>query len=182
MHIISGKYKGHKLSIPKTHIHPTMDRVREAIFSMIRDRLNDAVVLDIFAGSGSLGLEALSQGAKICHFVDKSFKSINCIEKNLIKLNINNNVKVIKNSTLNFLTKCNENYYDIIFVDPPYRSKVINDIVKEIFTLNILKQEGLIVAECRVDENLSNIKNSYIKTKIYGDTKIFIIKKRINNE
>lgn len=176
MNIISGKFKRYKLkNIPKTNIRPTMDRVKESIFAMIRDRLNNAIVLDLFAGTGGLGIETLSEGAKNCHFVDKSYKSIKCIKENISKLGIEN-AKVFKNSVLSFIPKCEQNFYDIIFIDPPYEKKVITKIVKMIYEYQILKSKGLIVAECGIDEDLSELNEEITKTKIYGDTKISLIK------
>ncbi|MCK4339678.1 MAG: 16S rRNA (guanine(966)-N(2))-methyltransferase RsmD [Candidatus Cloacimonetes bacterium] len=180
MHIISGKFRGQKLNVPKAHIRPTMDSVREAIFSMIRHRLDNAVVLDLFAGSGSLGIEALSEEAKICHFVDNSFKAIRCIEANINKLHINKNVKVSQSSALSFINRCESNYYDMIFIDPPYKSKIVAKIVDVIFEKDILKFDGLVVAECSKDEDLSKIKDKIIKSKIYGDTMISLISRGIN--
>ncbi len=177
MNIIAGKFKGQKFKVPKAHIRPTMDKVREAVFSMIRDRIANSVVLDLYAGSGSFGLEAISQGAKICHFVDNSFKATRCIKRNLNKFCITNNVKVFESSVLSFINRCDSNYYDIVFVDPPYNAKVISKIVKVILEQNILKSGGVIVAECRMDEDLSKIKDRIIKSKTYGDTKIFLISK-----
>ena len=157
-----------------------MDSIKEAIFSMIRHRLDDAVVLDLFAGTGGLGIEALSEDAKICHFVDKSFKAIKCIEANLNKLNINKNVKVFQSSAISFINRCESNYYDIVFIDPPYRARVISKIVKVIFEQDILKSDGLIIAECSKDEDLSEIKDKIIKSKVYGDTMISLISRGIN--
>ncbi|MBC8313399.1 MAG: 16S rRNA (guanine(966)-N(2))-methyltransferase RsmD [Candidatus Cloacimonetes bacterium] len=177
MQIISGKFKGYKLKkIPKTNIRPTMDRVKESIFAMIRDRLNDAVVLDLFAGTGSLGIEALSEGSENCHFVDKSYKSTKCIKENISILGIEN-AKVIKNSAQKFIPNCRQNFYDIIFIDPPYEKKIITKIIEMIYEFKILKPNGLIIAECGIDENLAELNGKIIKTKIYGETKISFLRK-----
>ena len=176
VHIISGKFKGYKLKqIPQTRIRPTMDRVRESVFSMIKDKVDEAVVLDLFAGSGSLGLEVLSEGGRVCHFVDNSFHATRCIKENLNKLRITDNVKVVKSSALSFIKRCEQNYYDIIFVDPPYKAKVIIKVVNTIYEQGILKADGLIVAECGIDEDLSELEHRILKTKVYGDTKISLI-------
>ena len=175
MRILTGKFKGYKLKVPKSHIRPTMDSIREAIFSLIRYKLENAIVLDLFAGSGSLGIEALSEGAKICHFIDNSFKSIRCIEANINKLQININVKTFQSSAINYIKRCKQNYYDIIFMDPPYKANVITEIVNVIYENNIFKSDGIVVAECRKDEDLSEIKGKIIKSKIYGDTRITLV-------
>ena len=177
MRFITGKFRGQKIDIPKSNIRPTMDKVREAVFSMIRDKIANSVVLDLYAGSGSFGLEAISEGAKICHFVDNSFNATRCIKRNLNKFGITNNVKIFESSVLSFINRCDSDYYDIVFVDPPYNAKVISKIVKAISEQNILKSDGVIVAECRMDEDLSKIKDRIVKSKTYGDTKIFLISK-----
>jgi 16S rRNA (guanine966-N2)-methyltransferase len=155
-----------------------MDRVKESIFSIIRDRVSEAVVLDLFAGSGSLGLEALSEGARECHLVDNSFQAVRCIKENLNRLHITENVKVINCPSMSYIKRCEQNY-DIIFIDPPYKKKLITKVVETIFSKGILKSDGIIVAECGIDEDLSELNNKILKTKIYGDTKIAILGKRV---
>ena len=126
MRVISGKYKGKNLiGFDIDGTRPTMDRVKESLFGIIQNYIKDSVVLDLFAGSGSLGIEALSNGASSCYFFDNNIELINIIKKNTIDMNgvhimksdYKNSLELLKNSNIKF---------DIIFLDPPYKLKLIN--------------------------------------------------------
>jgi 16S rRNA (guanine(966)-N(2))-methyltransferase RsmD len=151
-----------------------MNRVREGIFAMIRDRLPEAEVLDLFAGTGSLGIEALSEGARLCHFVDRSSLSIRCISNNVKKLNISNKVKIIKSPVMSFIARCKDKY-DIIFADPPYRHKDIDKVTESLAMRNLLKPKGLLIVETDAKENILPPEGYTVKQKFYGDTQIAII-------
>ena len=176
MKIISGKYKGRKLlgyNIDGTR--PTMDRVKSSLFDTIQDYLSDALVLDLFAGSGALGIEALSQGAKFIYFVDNNIKILNILNKNIDNINIGTYTKVIKSDYLYFL-KNTELKFDIIFLDPPYNTDFIINALDIINKRNILNKNGIIVCE---SDNLDRINTSnykVIKNKKYGDKYIVILK------
>ena len=176
MHIISGTHKGRKLDVPKSAVRPTMDKVREAIFSIIRSEVSNAKVLDLFAGSGSLGLEALSEGAKRCDFVENSYKVIKILQKNISKLTFDELSQIHNCSAFSYLKNCTK-IYDIIFFDPPYKREVASKIIESIFINNVLSDDGIIVAETRKSEDISKFDKFIIKEKIYGDTKVAILKK-----
>ena len=176
MHIITGTHKGNKICVPKGDVRPTMDKVREAIFAIIRSEVAHANVLDLFAGSGSLGLEALSEGAERCDFVENSYKVIKILQKNINNLTFEKYAHIHNCSVFSFLNNC-ATVYDLIFFDPPYEREFACKIIKAIYMNNILSNEGIIVAETEKSEDLSEFENFIIKEKIYGDTKVTIIKK-----
>ena len=125
MNIIGGIYKGRTIAIPKgAKIRPTSNKVREALFNILGGKVPDAAVLDLFAGSGSLGLEALSRGARRAVFVDNDSRCINTIKKNIKKLGIEGDIKVMQLNAAQGIKKLhnNEAKFDLIFMDPPYFS------------------------------------------------------------
>ena len=174
MKIISGKYKGRVIKgFEIVGTRPTMDRVRESLFATIKPYLQDAVVLDLFAGTGSLGLEAISNGAKEAIFVDKNHK---CIES------IKNAINVIKPDEE--VTLINKDYQealkglkkvDIIFLDPPYHENILNKAIEMIEKLDILKNDGLLIAEYDKEKPICSY--NLTKEKKYGDKHINIYKK-----
>jgi len=146
MRIISGKFKGRKLSCAdgKT-TRPTMDFIKEAMFSIVYD-FSGKQVLDLYAGSGSLGIEALSRGAASVDLVEFSTKAIAEIFKNLQAIGISNGIKVKKKKVDDFVKKCGKKY-DVIFVDPPYQKNLINKTLRLILEHELLTEEGIIILE-----------------------------------
>ena len=171
MKIISGKYKGRNIkgfNIDGTR--PTMDRVRESLIATIQAHLKDATVLDLFAGTGSLGLEAISNGAKKVIFVDKNRICINSIKEFINKINIEEEVKLINKNYKEALKEVEK--IDIIFLDPPYHENLLNDSIKRIEELDILNKNGLIIAE--FEEEIPICSYELIKEKKYSDKHIKI--------
>ncbi|MEG2311457.1 MAG: 16S rRNA (guanine(966)-N(2))-methyltransferase RsmD [Bacilli bacterium] len=175
MRVISGKYKGKNLlgfNIKGTR--PTMDRVKESIFAMIQINIKNSVCLDLFAGSGSMGIEALSNGAKKCVFVDNNITAITIIKKNTEF--VKEDIKIYNLDYKQALNKFgNDNLkFDLIFIDPPYDNNIIENIIKQIDELNILNKNGLIICEstvCLIDYF------SCIKTRKISDKWIKIYRK-----
>lgn len=170
MRVISGKYKGKILTgFNINGTRPTMDRVKESMFAMIQNNLKDKVVLDLFAGSGSLGIEALSNGAKICYFVDNNKIAIDTIKRNTIGIE---NKVIIKKDCFEALKEFDLKF-DVILLDPPYHDNLMNNVLNKIKEYDLLNKDGIIV--CEVEED---IKTSYkvIKEKKYGNKKVFILK------
>lgn len=166
MKVISGKYKGKKLdgfNIDGTR--PTMDRVKESVFASIQDYIRESVVLDLYAGSGNLAIEALSNGAKKAYLVDISNDAIKVINNNIKSLNIDNAVVLkedAKDALINFIN--NNKTFDIIFLDPPYETDEIDKILSIINdNISLLSQNGLIVCETTKSINY----DKYTKLKIY---------------
>lgn len=182
MRIISGTNKGMKLYAPEgDKVRPTSDKIKESIFNIIGPLDQDAKVLELFAGSGGVGIEFLARGAKHCTFVDKSRKSLNYVKKNLDLCSFKDRTTLIMGDyekAIEDLSKNNEKF-DYIFADPPYALNLSNNIFKRIFECNILKFGGLLIIES--DKSEKTIDNTYTsvveyKEKIYGRTRISLIR------
>lgn len=150
MKIISGTLKGRNIegyNIEGTR--PTMDRVKESLFGMIQDYIKDSTVLDLFAGSGNLGVEAISNGAKIAYFIDNNPEVIKVLNKNIANLDIKSKSRVILSDWKKALnTFATQNIkFALIFIDPPYAYDVYEKILNKVSTLNLLSDNGLIIME-----------------------------------
>lgn len=180
MKIISGKYKGRNvLGYDIVGTRPTMDRVKESLFAMIQNYIDDSICLDLFAGSGNLGLEALSEGASSCTFVDNNKIAVKTIKDNLTMLDIENCNIYLKDFKI-FLKETKDNY-DLIFIDPPYKTNFIKDALILIEKYNLLTNNGLIVLESDSKSKL-DYNNSYykiFKERKYGDKYILILTKLV---
>lgn len=177
MRVISGKYKGKNLiGFDIDGTRPTMDRVKESLFGSIQSYIKNSVVLDLFAGSGSLGIEAISNGAKVCYFSDKNKELIKIIEKNVI--GFDDEIHIMHDDYNDVLNNLKEINFDVIFLDPPYKLNLINDCINIITQNKLLNQDGIIVCEYET-ENIEFDKKIYkiIKYKKYGSKKILILKK-----
>ncbi len=173
MRIIAGRFKGRKLFFGNKKEHrPTQDRVKESLFNMIQDHCHGSIVLDGFAGTGSLGLEALSRGAKKVIFIDKD-----CffIKKNTTWIDDTDSFQIHKLSLLNYLNST-EQKFDIIFLDPPWnQTKLYDDTLKLIFEFDILTKNGLIICEHPKDIVINELNlNKQIKT--IGRTSLTILR------
>ena len=185
MKVISGTLKGR---IIKGHniegTRPTMDRVKESLFASINSYIKGSIVLDLFAGSGNLGIEAISNGATKCYFVDNNRVCTKTINENITNFNIKDKCTILNldyKKALNYF-KDNNIKFDLILVDPPYKYENINEILDIISNYNLLNNNCIIVLEYQKD-NLNNISNSYelLKYKKYGDKYISIYKFHQNN-
>lgn len=181
MRIISGKNKGKKLYAPDgVSVRPTTDKIKEAIFNMIGYIDEESIVLDLFAGSGSVGIEFLARGAKECIFVDYSRKSLSYVKKNLELCNFINNSKVIQSNyekaIIDLYNK--KRQFDFIFADPPYDLNCSYNIVEKVLKYNLLKPDGLLIIEGDKTEKEIEYKDNIIKykEKLYGRTRISIVK------
>ena len=183
MRIISGINKGKKLYAPEgAQVRPTGDKIKEAVFNIIGPIDEEAVVLELFAGSGSVGIEFLARGAKHCTFIDVSRKSLNYVKKNLDLCNFNNKAKIIlsdyEKAIIN-LSKNNEKF-DYIFADPPYALNLSNNIINKVFEFDIIKSGGLLIIETDKSEKVIDNKDTNMikyKEKIYGRTRISLIRR-----
>ena len=182
MKIISGIFKGRTIKgFDIEGTRPTMDRVKESLFGTIQNYIPDSVVLDLFAGSGNLGFEALSNGANFAYFNDINVKCTNLITKTIKDLNIEDKTKVFNmnyKKCLEYLIQ-NKIMFDLIFLDPPYKMEELNYIVKKIYDNNLLNENGLII--CEVDSLYLDINYlDKIKEKKYGNKYIIIYKNKID--
>lgn len=172
MRVISGKRKGKKLCGPKSNnIRPTEDRIKESMFNIISPIIEKATVLDLFAGTGSIGIEFLSRGAEKAIFVDNSIGSIQLINKNLNLTGFEADATVIKMDGLKALNIFSDKglKFDYIFMDPPYDNiELYNKALEKISSLNILKNNGILIAEHNV---------SLLLREKYGDLMITDIRK-----
>ena len=181
MRVISGKYKGRNLKgFDINGTRPTMDRVKESMFSMINLHIKDSIILDLFSGSASLAIEALSNGAKEAYLVDNNIIAINTIKENINNLNIDN-VYIYKSDSIKKLYEFinDGKVFDIIFLDPPYSANLLEDILTIINSnINLLSNNGLIVCETTkdIDYNLYNNLKIY-KERKYSDKKVVILRK-----
>ena len=180
MKVISGKYKGRNLEgFDLDGTRPTMDRVKESLFGMIQNYVDDSVVLDLFSGSGNLSIEALSEGAKYAYSVDSNYKAIKTIKKNIDTINITD-IDVLNMDYIEALKYFNNKdiNFDIIFLDPPYKTNYIEKSIKLIDKYDLLKDDGIIVCESdSLDKIVYTEKYKSVKDKKYGDKYIVLLKK-----
>lgn len=147
MRIISGKYKGRQIQSSRDRsIRPTTNKIKEYIFELLGDAVHDALVLDLFSGSGSLGIEAVSRGARGITFVDVSQNSLRVLRKNLENLKIAEPVYTVKRDVIQFLKK-NRQPFDLIFADPPFKWAKFDDMLPLIFKPEVLSDNGIFVLE-----------------------------------
>lgn len=150
MRVISGLCGGRRLETPADNsVRPTTDKVKEALFSSIQFELEGAAVLDLFSGSGQLGIEALSRGAKSAVFVDKSRASLELTKRNLAACSLNGTV--ISSDSLIYLEKCAERF-DIAFLDPPYKTGLLQKALP--LVSEVMNEGGVICAECPFGEEV----------------------------
>ena len=177
MYIIAGKLKGKKLASCKTDsIRPAMALVRKSIFDTLQNFIQDANVLDLCAGSGVLGIEALSRDAKQLTLVDSDRESIRLIKKNLELCNVS--AKVIHGQLPKALNKLKDEKFDLIFLDPPYgKSLFIEETLEKLYTNKMLAKEGLILIESELKSNYKLPEGlALYKEKTFGNTKITFLK------
>jgi 16S rRNA (guanine(966)-N(2))-methyltransferase RsmD len=174
MRIISGKYKGKKIELNIDTTRPTMDRVKESLFGTIQNYVKDSIVLDLFAGSGNVGYEFLSNGSKSCYFIDNNPKVIEALNK--VKKELNEvNAYIIRSDFKDYLNSTNVKF-DIIFLDPPYQNNFITPAVKLIKEKDLLNKGGIIICEYE-KEIIDTLDYEVIKEKRYGSKNIMILKK-----
>ncbi|BCX13873.1 MAG: RNA methyltransferase [Candidatus Dojkabacteria bacterium] len=171
--IISGKFKNQKLKVPQ-NARPVTDRIKTSIFDTLGELIKNAQVLDLFAGSGSFGFEALSRGANFCVFVDNDSEATNIILQNAQKLKLQqDSFRVVKSSFKKFIKNCSEKF-DIVFIDPPFNNlnSLVLDEVDEILNTN-----GIIILKWPSSQSLNQTKYFLILEKTLGSNKIYFLKK-----
>lgn len=182
MRIIAGRWRGHPLvSFKADHIRPTTDRVKETMFNMIQFELDGARIVDLFCGTGNLGLEALSRGAAHVLFVEKHPKSLHITKENLAKLKVPREEYAIKaQDVIRFLKTYDAEPFDIIFADPPFTEKMAHDVMlaanesKAFGPTTLMTIESL--AQERIDEDYGNI--ARVDSREYGDKVLSFFRKK----
>jgi 16S rRNA (guanine966-N2)-methyltransferase len=180
MRVIAGDAGGLRLAVPKRGVRPTMDRVKAAIFSSLGDAVIDAQVLDLFAGSGALGIEALSRGAASVLFVEEDRQSVEVIEKNLAKTKFEGRIR--QQDVFEFLRiSSGTEKFQIIFADPPYEKTKSGERFTEKLLANetlprLLNRDGIVVLEKRPGEALPETKVwRVVRQKKYGATEVLFL-------
>ncbi|MCJ7689993.1 MAG: 16S rRNA (guanine(966)-N(2))-methyltransferase RsmD [Clostridiaceae bacterium] len=187
MRIIAGSARGRKLLSPiGMGTRPTLDRIKESMFSIIQNKIRGSIVVDMFSGTGSLGLEAASRGATMCYLKDMGDTTFEMLQKNVDTLKFNDKCKCLKGDTYKYMQQFADEkiVFDIIFIDPPYAKDMIPPAIEIIATNGLLNKDGLII--CKIDSSEDIYQgNSIINLsdlRKYGNTSVLIYEyKETNN-
>ena len=177
MRIISGIYKSRAIKAPNPKFtRPTTDKVKETLFNILSNQIDfeGTRVLDLYAGSGSLGLEALSRGAEEVHFVESNFSVFKVLMSNIKSLDVENECRVFKKSVLKFTLSSVQKNYNLIFADPPFFKYDIHEVVKNILDRNFLSKGGIFIIERSIQTMQKDIEGFGVKPfKQIGDSLIY---------
>ena len=179
MRVITGTARGTKLLTPEgLHTRPTSDRVKEAVFSAIQFEIAGARVLDLFAGTGQLGIEALSRGASYAVFTDNDEKAVRLIKENLNRAKFNDCATVIRSDYLSYLRSTRDKF-DLIFLDPPYKENFLEIAIRTISEIDILRNRGIIICEKTAERIIDGDFADLVRMKEYryGSTSVVLYRK-----
>ena len=181
MRIISGKARGTKLyTLEGDTTRPTLDRIKESIFNIIQNRIKDSTFLDLFAGSGAMGLEAASRGAKKAILCDKNKNAMQIIKRNIEKTHLEQNVQTYLDDYENILKTKIKEKIDIIYIDPPYNSNFAINSIKIILEKNLVTKDSIIMIETdrknEIEEELKNIEIEIVDERKYGKAEIIFLR------
>ena len=188
MRIISGTAKGTKLyTLEGLDTRPTLDRVKESLFNIIFNQIKDSVVLDLFSGSGAIGLEFASRGAKQVYLCDNSKKAFEIIQKNVTKTHLEEKVNLYNCDFKDLIKKISNKKFDIIYLDPPYKTDFIKIAICELLKNNNITDDSLIIAETDEEEKIIRQieelkKIDIIDKRKYGRAHILFLKKMNGKE
>ena len=172
--VISGSARGLKLNTPgDDRVRPTTDRVKESMFNIVQDWVHDSQVLDLFAGSGALGIEALSRGASQAVFCDNSLDSIKIIKSNIEKARVADRSQIVSGDFKRCLRdmEAKNQSFDMIFVDPPYYEGLFEEVLDTIRSCKILKKDGIVIVEHDAKKPIGQVEGLEVyKEKKYGIT------------
>jgi 16S rRNA (guanine(966)-N(2))-methyltransferase RsmD len=183
MRVIGGSAKGQKLKTIKNYkIRPTSSKVKEALFDILGNRIENRIGLDLFAGSGCLGIEAISRGASKITFIEKDKGGFYILRENLIRCGFKNHVYNIINTSvdrgINLLSRKNEKF-SLVFLDPPYMQGLSEKTINLLISKDIIEEGAIIAVEHFYQEKLPSFKIiKTIKTRIYGETQITILERK----
>ena len=183
LRIISGKARGTKLNtLEGIETRPTLDRVKESLFNILQNRIYASKILDLFAGSGAIGLELLSRGAKEAILCDNSYKAVQIIKENVIKTHFEDQTKIINNDYKNTLDMLKDEKFDIIFLDPPYESQFDIQAIKIIIDNDMLSKEGIIILETDNEkekkEMIDKLDINVYDLRSYGRVSLFFLNRK----
>ena len=183
MRILTGTLRGKPILFrPNARLRPTADKVRKAIFDILKDKVPDSTVLDLFSGTGALGFEALSQGAKEATFVEADERQARQIGENAVRLGLDKACRVISKDAFRALYLLNEQgkSYDIVFLDPPYEKGLGSSALAMISAGRIVHEDSLVVMESRAKEREPDVGKGLerLKSRVYGQTRILIYRMR----
>ena len=174
MRVITGIARGRKLKeLPGLETRPTTDKVKESVFNIVQFDIEGRRVLDLFGGTGQMGIEALSRGAASCTFVDVRKEAAGVIRANLEHTGLAGLAKVVQGDYLAFLTGCREKF-DLVFLDPPYASGLLDRALEAISKIDIMSENGIIVCESGAEQVLPELSTPYEKGREYRYGKIML--------
>lgn len=177
MRVVSGSLRGLKLQpVPGMNTRPTTDRVKESVFNIIQTRVRGARVLDLFAGTGQLGIEALSRGAAWCDFVECNRAAFATVKKNIMAARLGDRAQLHNTDADKFIAYAKKDAYDLIFLDPPYGGRILSKALSAIETFDILSTNGIIICESAVEDVFTSGFET-VKTYRYGATLITVQQK-----
>lgn len=181
MRVIAGTAKSLRLKAPAgLDTRPTTDRIKETLFNMLQNDIPGAVFIDLFSGSGAIGIEALSRGAKHAYFVENAKAAIACIQDNLHTTHMEEHATVLKTDVLNGILSIHEKEADIIFMDPPYQAGYEESVLRTLSGVTYVTEDTLLIVEADIQKDFSFVKNlgfEILKEKNYKTNKHVFIKK-----
>ncbi len=172
MRVISGSARGRRLNeLQGMETRPTTDRVKEALFNIVQFEVPGRDILDLFAGTGQLGIEALSRGAARCTFVDQRKDAAALVRENLKLTGLTGWGKVVQGDSISYLMSCREKFH-VIFLDPPYQSGLLEQAMETIAAFDILREHGIMICESPLEQVLPDLSQPYERGKDYRYGKI----------
>lgn len=179
MRIIAGKYGGqHLVSFQASHIRPTSDRVKESLFNKLREKAAVARVLDLFCGTGSLGIEALSRGSQSVTFVDDNAKSLAIVKRNLEKLQVSEDYQLIKKDVFRYLKAYVDEPFDLILIDPPFTESLADQVLRALAGSKVLASGTLVAIEAGPREKVADDYSPLVcfDRRDFGDKTLCLLK------
>ena len=178
MRVVSGTARGCKLQpVPGMNTRPTTDRVKENVFNLIQDHVRGARVLDLFAGTGQLGIEALSRGAQACDFVEHNKAAYNIVCKNVQTARVSERARLHCTEAARFVPQAGARRFDLIFLDPPYGGTILENALLQIETFDILSTDGIIICESAVGDRFAH-GFEVVRERRYGATMITVLRRQ----
>ncbi len=186
MRVIAGSARSVPLkSPPGDHTRPTTDRIKETLFNIIQNEIPGCSFLDLFAGSGGIGIEALSRGAAWCVFVENDKAAIDCLNDNLQKTKLGDKTSVLKQDTFVALTNLEYKYtFDVIFMDPPYDKNMERRVLEYLTMSKMIDEDSLIIFEASLDTDISYLPDlgyELVKEKRYKTNKHVFVQRMLRN-